>query len=152
MSHQSHINLSWSTVSQCSLHFHSNVSVSAQQHLSSEEIPEDWDKMPVKVLVGKNFNSIIFNKTMTVFVMFCKCCDWIQILSCFKSLKASQLEGKKGSSCLYTKLIFALYRIWARWVFIVCGKNWRKICVISMETLWYLCWLSVALSSTGSLQ
>ncbi|XP_037238525.1 protein disulfide-isomerase-like protein of the testis [Falco rusticolus] len=42
----------------------------AKLHLSSEEIPEDWDKMPVKVLVGKNFNSIAFNKTMTVFVMF----------------------------------------------------------------------------------
>uniref|UniRef100_U3KHZ2 protein disulfide-isomerase n=1 Tax=Ficedula albicollis TaxID=59894 RepID=U3KHZ2_FICAL len=41
-----------------------------KQHLSSEEIPQDWDKTPVKVLVGKNFNSIIFNKTMTVFVMF----------------------------------------------------------------------------------
>nr|XP_021395530.1 protein disulfide-isomerase-like protein of the testis [Lonchura striata domestica] len=41
-----------------------------KKHLSSEEIPQDWDKMPVKVLVGKNFNSIIFNKTMTVFVMF----------------------------------------------------------------------------------
>ncbi|XP_015498389.1 protein disulfide-isomerase-like protein of the testis isoform X4 [Parus major] len=41
-----------------------------KQHLSSEEIPQDWDKKPVKVLVGKNFNSIIFNKTMTVFVMF----------------------------------------------------------------------------------
>nr|XP_038042716.1 protein disulfide-isomerase-like protein of the testis isoform X4 [Anas platyrhynchos] len=39
-------------------------------HLSSEEITEDWDKMPVKVLVGKNFNRIVFNKTMTVFVMF----------------------------------------------------------------------------------
>uniref|UniRef100_A0A8D0FS88 Protein disulfide isomerase like, testis expressed n=1 Tax=Strix occidentalis caurina TaxID=311401 RepID=A0A8D0FS88_STROC len=39
-------------------------------HLSSEEIPEDWDKMPVKVLVGKNFNRIVFNKTTTVFVMF----------------------------------------------------------------------------------
>uniref|UniRef100_A0A8C5IY05 protein disulfide-isomerase n=1 Tax=Junco hyemalis TaxID=40217 RepID=A0A8C5IY05_JUNHY len=42
----------------------------AKQHLPSEEIPQDWDKMPVKVLVGKNFNSVIFNKTMTVFVMF----------------------------------------------------------------------------------
>ncbi|KAM9292154.1 LOW QUALITY PROTEIN: protein disulfide-isomerase-like protein of the testis [Morus bassanus] len=42
----------------------------AKLHLSSEEIPEDWDKMPVKVLVEKNFNRIFFNKTMTVFVMF----------------------------------------------------------------------------------
>ncbi|XP_066834045.1 protein disulfide-isomerase-like protein of the testis [Anser cygnoides] len=42
----------------------------AKLHLSSEEITEDWDKMPVKVLVGKNFNRIVFNKTMTVFVMF----------------------------------------------------------------------------------
>ncbi|XP_059682580.1 protein disulfide-isomerase-like protein of the testis [Gavia stellata] len=42
----------------------------AKVHLSSEEIPDDWDKMPVKALVGKNFDRIVFNKTMTVFVMF----------------------------------------------------------------------------------
>ncbi|KAM9557317.1 LOW QUALITY PROTEIN: protein disulfide-isomerase-like protein of the testis [Guaruba guarouba] len=35
---------------------------------SSEEIPEDWDKMPVKVPVGKNFNRTVFDKTKTVFV------------------------------------------------------------------------------------
>ncbi|KAJ7305830.1 hypothetical protein JRQ81_010196 [Phrynocephalus forsythii] len=42
----------------------------AKQHWSSEEIQEGWDKKPVKVLVGKNFVRVAFNKKNHVFVMF----------------------------------------------------------------------------------
>ncbi|XP_038676925.1 protein disulfide-isomerase-like [Scyliorhinus canicula] len=40
-----------------------------QQH--SEELPEDWNKNPVKVLVGTNFDEVVFNITKSVFVLFC---------------------------------------------------------------------------------
>uniref|UniRef100_A0A8D1MYU9 Protein disulfide-isomerase-like protein of the testis n=1 Tax=Sus scrofa TaxID=9823 RepID=A0A8D1MYU9_PIG len=42
----------------------------AKKHQSSEEIPRYWDQGPIKQLVGKNFNVIVFDKERDVFVMF----------------------------------------------------------------------------------
>jgi len=41
-----------------------------KQHLLSQELPEDWDKEPVKVLVSSNFEEIAFDKEKDVLVEF----------------------------------------------------------------------------------
>ncbi|KAK2714493.1 protein disulfide-isomerase-like [Artemia franciscana] len=39
-------------------------------YLLSEEIPEDWDSKPVKVLVAKNFHAVVLDDTKDVLVEF----------------------------------------------------------------------------------
>jgi len=41
-----------------------------KQHLLSQDLPEDWDKEPVKILVSSNFDEVVFDKTKDVLVEF----------------------------------------------------------------------------------
>jgi protein disulfide-isomerase A1 len=41
-----------------------------KQHLLSQELPEDWNKHPVKILVSTNFDNIAFDKNKDVLVEF----------------------------------------------------------------------------------
>lgn len=41
-----------------------------QQHLLSQDLPEDWDKHAVKTLVARNFDEVVFDTNKDVLVEF----------------------------------------------------------------------------------
>lgn len=54
---------------------------SLKMELSSESLPMDWDKGPVKKLVGKNFQEIAFDPLKNVFVnIYAEWCGFCRIL------------------------------------------------------------------------
>lgn len=44
--------------------------ISFQQHLLSEELPEDWNQTPVWTLTANNFDSVALDSTKSVLVEF----------------------------------------------------------------------------------
>lgn len=62
----------------------------------SQDIPEDWDKTPVKVLVGKNFEEVAFDPSKNVFVEFCKSVEMTLDLKKVQHTKNSTIFQSSG--------------------------------------------------------
>lgn len=69
----------------------------------SQDIPEDWDKTPVKVLVGRNFEEVAFDPSKNVFVEFCKS---VEITLDLKKTRTPLSFSRQG---LLLEVIYSLF-------------------------------------------
>eukprot|EP00093_Oithona_nana_P012966 12966.XXX_358204_361378_1 [CDS] Oithona nana genome sequencing. len=75
------------------------------QHYLTEDLPEDWNKHPVKYLTGKNFDEVVMDKSKNVLVEFhAPWCGHCKKLAPVWDKLAETLEAEKKEDVVVAKM------------------------------------------------